>query len=355
MRIILLFLICSILGFYLWEKHYLSAPTYKGPSSSHFDGKEFSNLDPYKPKGLWKVLKWRFNRQDPQWPTWVENRKYPLPPKQHDVPHTVLTTFINHSTVLIQVDGVNILTDPIWSERASPFSWVGPKRIRDPGLSIEELPPIDIVLLSHNHYDHTDLATIKKLEKKFTPLFITGLGNDLLLKQNGIAHVHACDWWDTVEYKELSIHFVPAQHFSGRGLSDRMKTLWGGFAIESSAGSVFFAGDTALGSHFNEIRERLGSTFLALFPIGAYEPRDFMVSSHLNPEESVEAFQVLNCQYAIGIHFNTFNGLADEAFEAPKTALQQALKTSHISPDRFVVLDFGESKQWTHLQSKKIK
>ena len=132
--------ICSILGFYLWEKHYLSAPTYKGPSSSHFDGKEFSNLDPYKPKGLWKVLKWRFNRQDPQWPTWVENRKYPLPPKQHDVPHTVLTTFINHSTVLIQVDGVNILTDPIWSERASPLAGWDPSAYEIPAYRLKNSP-----------------------------------------------------------------------------------------------------------------------------------------------------------------------------------------------------------------------
>ena len=346
LKIIVSALIIIIVGFFVWEKYFLSAPAYKGPKSNHFNGKQFVNLKSYGKKNFWDVIKWRLNRKDANWPSWVENKNFSLPQKHFGQKNAVSITFINHATVLIQVDGINILTDPIWSERASPFTWAGPKRVRNPGISLNNLPPIDVVLISHNHYDHTDVKTLLELQSRFHPTFITGLGNDLYLKKIGLHSVTALDWWGTTKVKELPIYYVPAQHFSGRGFSDRMKTLWGGFVLQSSAGPVYFSGDTAWGPQFELIEKRFGPIFFAMLPIGAYMPRDFMKSSHIDPQEAVHAFQLLKCQYAMGIHFDTFANLADEPFNDAVKQLHHNLTIAGISQDRFIAMGFGENKIW---------
>lgn len=321
------------------------APAYHGPKTDHFDGTHFHNLLITPKKSFWSVMKWQWTRQNPHWPQWVDNPPEPPPPPRINTPDKLSITFINHASVLIQIDGTNIITDPIWSERASPFSFLGPKRVRAPGLSLAQCPKIDVVLISHNHYDHLDIASLKALQKRFDPLFITGLGNDLLLKKHGINRVLALDWWQHATVANHPIYFVPAQHFSGRGLGDRMKTLWGGFVIKSSAGPIYFAGDTAWGPHFKQIEQHFGPIFTAFLPIGAYAPRDFMRDSHIDPAQAVDALEVLRAKHGIGIHFDTFARLADEPFGQAEKRLQKALTAKHLAANRFMALKFGQSIQ----------
>src|SRR6185503_7337082 len=179
----------------------------------------------------------------------------------------------------------NVLTDPVWSERVSPVSWAGPKRVRPPGLAFEQLPRIDVVLISHNHYDHLDLDTLRRLERAHQPLFVTCLGNRAFLAQHGLGRVTELDWWDTAPVGSGRVLCTPAQHWSGRGLSDRNRTLWGGFVIELADRTVYFAGDTGYCAQFAEIRSRYGVVDVALLPIAAYKPRWFMREQHMNPDE----------------------------------------------------------------------
>jgi L-ascorbate metabolism protein UlaG (beta-lactamase superfamily) len=251
--------------------------------------------------------------------------------------HDVLVTLINHSTLLIQQCGVNILTDPMWSQRASPFTCIGPRRRREPGVRWEDVPRIDTVLLSHDHYDHLDLATLDRLADRRQSQFIVPAGVGRLLRSRNIGPVHELDWGESLSLPSVTIHSVPALHFSGRGLFNLNRTLWCGYVIEAAGGPVYFAGDTAFGDHFTQIRERFGAPRLALLPIGAYEPRWFMSSVHMAPDEAVRAHEILGAKTSIAIHHGTFQ-LADEAIDTPKRSLQTA------SPgDSFLVLDNGQS------------
>lgn len=318
----------------------LSEEGYTGPVSDHFDGEKFHNYVKQEraASGFFRYL---MNRTPGIWAEENHNNSYPLPPQRVNGPNALLT-FINHSTFLIQVDGVNILTDPIWSERASPFSFVGPKRARLPGVAFEDLPKIDVVIISHNHYDHMDITTMTKLAKRDQPVFIFGLGNGSLLDNNSISNYVELDWWQ--EHKvshSLTIASVPAQHFSGRGLADRNETLWMGFVIKSSAGNIFFAGDTGFGPHFEMIRERYAPIRAALIPIGAFIPRWFMKYVHVSPQEAVQAAQVLGAQISFGMHFGTFR-LADDSQNQPIEELNEALMALDKKID-FRTLDFGQS------------
>jgi len=250
----------------------------------------------------------------------------------------MLVTFVNHSTVLLQQPGVNILTDPIWSPRCSPVSFAGPKRHRDPGVAFEDLPPLDLVLLSHNHYDHLDLPALRRLAARGrgATTFAAPLGVGGFLESRGIAPVRELDWGDSAALCGAVIHSVPAFHFSGRGLFDRNRALWCGYVLESSFGLVYFAGDTAFGRHFSWIRDRFGPPRVAFLPIGAYEPRWFMSSSHMNPDEALEAHRILGSECSIAIHHGTFQ-LADESIDAP------AVRLRAIAPDSFRVMANGES------------
>jgi L-ascorbate metabolism protein UlaG (beta-lactamase superfamily) len=318
-------------------------PGHRGHVSDHFDGQFFHNPGGDQGRTLWDLLRWRLTAKTQRWPTWVENRARPHLQARLDE-GTVALTFINHITFLIQFQGLNVLTDPVYSERASPLPSIGPARVRAPGLPFEELPPIDIVLISHNHYDHLDLATLIRLERAHRPLFVTGLGNRAFLQGFGLTHVQELDWWQSLEADGASVSFTPARHWSGRGgRRTRNRTLWGGFNIHAAGAQVFFAGDTGYGQHFREIRERLGSPDIALLPIGAYEPRWFMAPQHMNPEESVQAHLDLKPRVSIGTHFGCFQ-LTDEGINDPVTEMTAARARHGISARSFSVLETGETR-----------
>ena len=246
-------------------------------------------------------------------------------------------TLINHSTVLLQQSSSHILTDPIWSERASPLAAIGPRRRRAPGVRWENLPRIDIVLLSHNHYDHLDLATLRRLADLGQSQFIVPAGVARLLRSQNIGPVVELDWGESLPLCQAIIHAVPALHFSARGIFDRNLTLWCGYVVESADCIIYFAGDTGFGDHFATIRERFGAPRLALLPIGAYEPRWFMSPVHMAPDEAVRAHEILAARTSIAIHHGTFQ-LGDEGIDTPKRRLIECNRD-----DSFLVLDNGQS------------
>ncbi|PWB50054.1 MAG: hydrolase [Candidatus Methanoperedenaceae archaeon] len=309
------------------------------PEPLHLKGK-FKNTE--KPShGFADLLKWIFNRKRAKWPKWIESKPIVGNVSQANGDE-IRVTFVNHSTFLIQVDGINILTDPIWSTWAGPLSFVGTKRIRAPGIKFEELPLIDVVLVSHNHYDHMDMPTLKALEKEFSPLFVVGLGNKKFLEKKGLKRVEELNWCEKASLSNGSVFFVPAQHFSGRTPWNIDKSLWGGFMIESSQGQIYYAGDTGFGNFFEHLHANFSNIKVALLPIGAYEPRWFMGPIHMNPEDAVRAHQILKPKVSIGAHFGTFH-LADEGFEAPKEELAINLSKNDVDPKEFIILNPGES------------
>ncbi|MDH5360673.1 MAG: MBL fold metallo-hydrolase [Gammaproteobacteria bacterium] len=315
---------------------------YQGPISDHYDGEVFYNQLPLKSHGFGDFLSWMSNREPGSWQEYTEAEYGPKPPARGN---SLNATFINHSTVLLQTTDFNIITDPIWSERASPVSWAGPKRVRPPGIRFDDLPVIDIVLISHNHYDHMDLPTLKRLQEKFDPLFIVGLGNSSILHDEGITRVKELDWWESLPLSETTvINGVPAQHFSMRWIGDRNQRLWMGYVIQAPEGNIFFAGDTGMGPHFKQIYQRYGAMRLSLLPIGAYKPRWFMAGVHVSPAESLLAHQQLHSDYSIGIHFGTFQ-LADDAQDDPLRELELERSKLSISKERFWVLGFGEGRK----------
>lgn len=305
------------------------------PISDHYDGKIFFNPEKNNLHSFWEVLKWKMTAEDNEWPDHRANKTYTLPPL--DLDSRAVVTFINHASFLIRLKNLNVLTDPIFSERASPFRFMGPKRIREPGIKLEELPQIDVVVISHNHYDHLDLESLKRLDAKFHPLFLVPLGDKKLLKTQRLQNVREMDWWEEQIIREHKIVFTPAQHWSARNLFDKCESLWGGFFILSPNFKTYFAGDTGYSSHFNNIKLRLGSPDLSLLPIGAYAPRYFMGVNHMEPEEAVRAHRDLGSLFSIGMHFGTFP-LTDEKIDEPVERLKKT-KT-----ENFMVLDQGESK-----------
>ncbi len=303
----------------LAERLWIAAPAYRGPRSDHFDGKRFRNQQSgWQTEG--SFFKWQLTKTPTTWPEWIEASPGPPPPKR--VESGVRITHVNHSTVLIQMDGLNLLTDPTWSERCSPVQWTGPKRHRAPGLRFEDLPPIDAVLVSHNHYDHMDVATLRRL--RGVPLFVP-LGNAALLARHGVPGAKDLDWWDEARLDErVTVTFTPAQHFSARGITDRNATLWGGFVISGPSGHVYFAGDTGWGKHYAEINRRFGPMRVALLPIGAYLPRWFMKPAHIDPAEAVEAHFALQAKTSIAVHYGTW-ALGDDGAQQPVDDLKTAI------------------------------
>jgi L-ascorbate metabolism protein UlaG (beta-lactamase superfamily) len=252
---------------------------------------------------------------------------------------------VGHATLLIQAAGLNLLTDPVWSDRASPVRFAGPRRVTPPGIAFADLPPIHVVLLSHNHYDHLDVATLRRLHAAHRPLIATPLGNDtIILKAIPDARVVVGDWGDRIALeRDAHVHIVPAHHWSARGTGDRRMALWGGFMLRTPAGSVYFAGDTGYGDGaiFRAMRARYGPTDVALLPIGAYAPRWFMAAQHTDPDEAVRMMVDLEASHAIGIHWGSFQ-LTDEAREEPLALLQRALREHGIEEARFRAASPGE-------------
>lgn len=312
---------------------------HEGPASDHFDGIHFFNPSRDTRKSFGKFLRWQFTFRRGFWPRWVPNQVKPslrtrLPSGQVDI------TFINHSSFLIQTPRFNFLTDPIFSKRASPLSFLGPKRVHAPGVAFGQLPRIDGVLVSHNHYDHMDLPSLRKLEERDRPRFFAPLGDGVYL--GCFRHLYEMDWHQVLEVEGVRIHFLPALHWSGRWTDDRYKSLWGAFLIEVEEFKIYFAGDSGYDSHFKAVAERFGPLDLSLLPIGAYEPRWFMKNSHLNPEEAVRAHLDLKSKMSLGMHFGSFR-LTDESYEAPLQDLQVARQKWGLKPQDFTTLRPGES------------
>jgi L-ascorbate metabolism protein UlaG (beta-lactamase superfamily) len=275
------------------------------------------------------------------WPRYVDVPPT-KPPARLD--GTLSITFIGHSTFLIQTPHGNLLTDPVYSRRAGPFDLLGPRRVRPPAVRFQDLPPIATVLLSHNHYDHCDLRTLRQLTDKFDPSVITPLGNGRLLRSAGLRRVEELDWWDHASSGVVPITLTPARHFSARTPFDRNRALWAGFVLHAGYRRVYFAGDTAYGSFFDDVRQQLGPIDLALLPIGAYEPRWFMQFVHMNPAEAVQAHIDVGATTSVGMHFGTFQ-LTTEGIDDPVVRLAEACSAKAVDASRFRVLDFGGSIQ----------
>jgi L-ascorbate metabolism protein UlaG (beta-lactamase superfamily) len=305
--------------------------------SDHFDGRRFHNPSA-TPHGFGAFLRWVATRRRHPWPAWIESVEGARP-AEHVRGDELLVTLVGHSTTLLQTGGINLLTDPVWSERVSPVSWAGPRRRRAPGIGFQALPPIDAILVSHNHYDHLDVPTLRRFPSA-TPIFC-GLGVGRILRRIGFTDVREMDWWDASEVEGHVITAVPAQHFSSRSLCDRDATLWCGFAVDTPAGAIYFAGDTGLGPHFEKISRRFASIRLALLPIGAYLPRWFMCPVHLSPNDAIAAHRALGARRSIPIHHSTFALGDDGATEA--VDLLGALVDGEQLGGEIVIPPFGDA------------
>ena len=274
-----------------------------------------------------------------RWPARIDE------PPQRPAPldgAVAVVTFIGHATFLIQTAAGNFLTDPMYSERAGPFGLLGPRRVRQPAVRFDDLPPISTVLLSHNHYDHCDRQTLARLAQRFDPVVITPIGNGALVKSTGLRKVEELDWWQDAKTSTLPLTLTPAHHFSARTPFDRNRALWGGFTIAVAHQRIYFAGDSAYAPFFREVRRRFGPIDLALLPIGAYEPRWFMQAVHMNPAEALQAHLDLEASASIAMHFGTFQ-LTAEGIGEPVRALEQARLAHHVEPSAFRAIGFGES------------
>jgi len=314
------------------------------PVSDHCDGEVFFNTFHRSDKSLGTLLKWFATRDRAEWPERIENADYPAPAAPGTGRFSV--TFIGHASFLVQAGGMSFLIDPVYADRVSPFSFIGPRRVRDPGQKLEALPNIDLTLVSHNHYDHLDIPTLREVQERWSPKVVTGLGNAELLGEAGMGGASELDWWHSVEIGTAKVTYTPAQHFSARGLFDRNQALWGGFVIEAAGATIYFAGDSGYCPHFGEIRERFPRIDLALLPVGAYEPRWFMQVQHMNPDEAVRAHRDLAAKRSLGMHFGTFRDLTDEAIDAPLEALNAACMAFELDDGEFTTLNFGETNEF---------
>lgn len=317
---------------------------YNGPSSDHFDGQRFFNPGGDRSRSFVEFLHWQLTKHAVPWPA-----VYPSPYQDTPPPKVgrrdLRVSFVGHATFLIQIAGHNILTDPIWSERASPVPFAGPRRYNPPGIPFDRLPRIDTVLISHNHYDHLDLATLVRLWRRDQPRIVAPLGNDTIIRAHDASiTVTALDWGERVALAPGLQTFVePAHHWSARATNDRNHALWASFVVRGGGRAVYFAGDTGFGRgrHFQAIAARHPHLDVALLPIGAYEPRWFMAPHHMNPDDAVRAFRILKAQTALGFHWGTFR-LTDEGVDQPFHDLTSALRARGLSAQRFVAMRPGQ-------------
>ena len=308
--------------------------------TDHFDGRRFiyygRKQAPCRQRDLWR---WLLTRQLTLSPWRPAPQEAPGRPAERCQAATI--TWIGHATALIQVDGLNVLTDPVFGDTVSPIPGLGPRRAHPPGIAYADLPPIDVVLISHAHYDHLEADTIRAMARDHAPRFVAGRGLHDWLIARGAPRVTTLDWWQSCNAAGLRVTATPAQHWSRRGLFDRNRTLWCGYVLEAAGQRLYFAGDTGYDpALFSAIAGRWPAIDCALLPIGAYEPRRFMQPQHMNPSEAVNAFRKLQAASAIGIHFGTFR-LTDEAREQPAEDLAAALSEEEAA--RFIVPRFGRA------------
>jgi L-ascorbate metabolism protein UlaG (beta-lactamase superfamily) len=321
-----------------------AARYYEGPISDHFDGRFFFDPHGVPPKSLGDLLRWQTGGGRARWPERVENAHADQPPPRV-VGAALRISFVGHATLLLQTGGLNILTDPVWSERVSPVSFAGPTRVRDPGIAFDRLPPIDAALVSHAHYDHLDLDTLSRLAAAHRPRVITPLGNDTIMRWHDPSiRAEAHDWHDRVALgTDVSVTLAPMRHWSARGVLDRNKALWAAFVLETPAGRIYHVADSGYGDghHFRTARDRYGPFRLAVLPVGAYEPRWFMRDMHMNPEDAVRAYLDCGAELALGHHLETFQ-LTSEPIDAPRRALTEARAAAEVPPEQFRLLEPGE-------------
>jgi L-ascorbate metabolism protein UlaG (beta-lactamase superfamily) len=319
------------------------ASKYEGAPRPHFNGKVFSNPGVVKESSVLGYLWLRLTTSQAAWPETVAIAQTPAPP-QRVIGDEARVTLIGHATMLIQVGGLNILTDPVWSSRASFVSWAGPKRVSPPSVSLDALPPIDLVLISHDHYDHLDTATLVQLHARHKPRVIVPLGNAKLVQSvMPRSKVSEHDWGDVVTVGAASIHVEPMLHGSGRNPFDQMQSLWAAYVIEAGGLKIYHVGDAGYGTGapYKTAGEKHRGFDLALLPIGAYEPAAFMADSHMRPSDAVKAMQDSQSRRAMAHHFETFQ-LGFEAFDAPRNEAAQTLKNLNIAADRFALPKPGE-------------
>ncbi len=311
---------------------------YDGPRSDHFDGQRFHNRAPTPPLEVGELLEWALTSDRRPW-DWIDEPPGAPPPTRLGGGH-LRVTFINHATTLVQMDGLNVLTDPVYADVVGPLG-VGVRRQRAPGIRFEDLPPIDVVLVSHNHYDHMDFPTLRRLAARDRPRILVGLGNAGLLRESGVEGGEDLDWDGAIEVAPgVRVHGVPVHHSSRRGLGDADVTLWLGFVLEGPSGRVYYAGDTAFGPHFAEVEARFGAPRLAILPIGAYRPRRFLARMHMSPEEAARAHRALRAEESLGVHWGTFQ-LSDEGRLDPLRDLRAALRPG----ERFYTLAHGAARE----------
>ncbi|PDT51910.1 MULTISPECIES: MBL fold metallo-hydrolase [Sinorhizobium] len=318
---------------------------YRGPVSDHFDGIRFYNPGGMAPRGFADLLRWQLRGKRVRWPKHYDSPFIEVRPELNFDGDRLRVTMIGHATLLIQVAGLNILTDPVWSHRASPFAFAGPHRHNAPGIRMDDLPPIDVVLVTHNHYDHLDVETLGTLHAEHAPLIATPLGNDTIIRRAvPDAELAVLDWGERIEIDDgVVVHAEPCHHWSARGMRDRRMALWSAFVIETPVGKIYHVGDTGFhgGINYRAARDKHGSFRLANLPFGCYEPRWFMESHHQNPEEAVMGMIACGAEHVAGHHWGTFR-LTDEGIEEPLRALEAALARAGVEPRRFRPLRPGE-------------
>ena len=319
-----IFLICLVVA----SNFIMSEETFSNTNHTSFDSE----------RSLKEFLRWRFTRKEPEVVQIETSDQW----KQLGEESKNYAVWIGHSTYLLNSGGLTILTDPVFSKRASPFSWAGPKRLIAPAISLEELPRIDVVTVSHNHYDHLDIVSLKALYKlNPNALFLVAKGDKDLLIKSGIKNVEEFLWWEDLEVKNTVFTFTPVQHWSARGLKDRNKSLWGGWFMQSLSYSTYHAGDTGYSADFKETRTRLGSPDFAMIPIGGYNPRWFMNYHHVKPSESIQIAKDLGVSKSFGMHWGTFI-LTDEGILEPAQLIDQELKRLSLPEDFFRTPKPGE-------------
>ena len=330
---------------------------YYDPAKRHHTPQGFTNnYGPPGGKPLSELIRWTYERQRDGLPSvpskHVDGYQFPL-----DKPDLAWLganrtqpsiTWIGHATLLVQLAGLNILTDPHFSERAFPVQWMGPRRRVPLPASLDELPRIDAVVISHSHYDHLDLQTVRALSKQAggPPRFFVPLGIERWLADQGIHGAQAMDWWDKTTLGNLELTFVPAQHWSARTPFDRNRTLWGGWVLKAGTSSFYFAGDTGYSRDFVDIGERFGGFDVAAIPVGAYLPRWFMKDQHVDPDEAVQIHKDVRSRLSIGIHWGSFE-LTDEPLDAPIGDLDDARRRMGVSADEFRLLRPGQTIRMT--------
>ncbi len=318
---------------------------YSGPVTDHFDGIRFFNPDGTGPRGAWELLKWQFWEERARWPeTFPSPYAFDRPPERVGRDE-VRITYVGHASFLVQAAGRNILIDPVWSKRASPIKALGPKRVNPPGILFENLPPIDFILVTHNHYDHMDTGLIGRVWQRNRAPVVTPLGNDTIIRGDvPEIDARAFDWHAVVDLGQgIRVHFEPTVHWSARGLGDRRHALWASFVLETPRHKIYCVGDSAFGDgrSFSHVARRHPQLDLALLPIGAYEPRWFMQSSHMNPEDAVMALELCGAKAALGHHWGTFQ-LTNEAIEMPREALAAARTAKGLPDTTFQALRPGQ-------------